>query len=56
MRSTRTPVVWLLELTIAGRLYRLSSFPLTITTTAGEDLPFDGGLDGIELTETQRVR
>lgn len=52
MRSTRTPVVWLLELTIAGRLHRLSSFPLTVTTTAGEDLPFDGGLDGIDLTET----
>jgi len=42
--------VWLLEVTWAGRVFRFSSHPVSLSSTVGA-LPFDGGLDQVEFSE-----
>ena len=42
--------LWLLEVTWAGRVFRFSSRPVSLSSASG-DVPFDGGLDEADFSE-----
>lgn len=44
-------LVWLLTITYAGREFRWSSYPVSITDADGESLHFEGGLPALDVSE-----
>ena len=48
-------LVWLLSLTFAGRVWRWSHQPVSLTTSIGEVYAFDGGLEAVDLMESLSI-
>jgi hypothetical protein len=53
MTITPRPVlVWLLDINVGGRILRLSSRPVVVESDRYGSLPYDGGLDDIEIDDS----
>ena len=44
-------LIWLLSIEYAGRLWRWSSEPITLTDASGDVQQFDGGLEGLDVEQ-----
>tara|TARA_Y100001963_G_scaffold156679_1_gene250889 strand:- start:278 stop:1915 length:1638 start_codon:yes stop_codon:yes gene_type:complete len=50
--TTSSSLIWLLEVTFAGREYRFSTEPINMSKDDGSIISFDGGLDDPRFSET----